>query len=300
MLRSLVNAVSLAVSLMFAPLLSQAAPVAAADSEAHPAFQVAVSGNPHGAPVILIPGLASSGAVWDGTVARYCGARQCHVLTLAGFAGVPPVAGPLLSAAENQLSAYIAAHKLERPVVIGHSLGGFLALKLAADHPDQVGRLVVVDAVPALAAATQMQGMNAEQVRQAGEGMRKALLAQDAASARAGNEQAVRGMVTRLEDAERIMAWGAQSDRVTVVNAMADMMGDDMREQVGRIKAPTLVLGSWAAYKDFVPKAAFEQNYRNQYARLSGVQVDVAESARHFIMVDDPAWMYDRIDHFLN
>ena len=107
-------------------------------------------------------------------------------------------------------------------------------------------------------------------------------------------------MVTRPADVERVLAWGAQSDRATVVNAMADMMGDDLREQVSRIRAPTLVLGSWIAYQAYGPKAMFEQNYRNQYMRLPGVQVALAESARHFIMLDDPAWMYDRIDHFLN
>jgi pimeloyl-ACP methyl ester carboxylesterase len=97
-----------------------------------------------------------------------------------------------------------------------------------------------------------------------------------------------------------VQAWGAKSDRTTVVNAMADMMGDDMREEVGRIRAPTLVLGSWIAYKAYGPKAMFEQTYRNQYMRLPGVDVALADTARHFIMLDDPAWMYDRIDHFLN
>lgn len=297
MLRTLFTLAATAASLLLASPATQAA-------DAHPAFRVAVSGNPQGQPIILIPGLASAGEVWNGTVAHYCGASrpqfQCHVLTLAGFAGVPPIDGALLPAAEQQLADYIAAHRLARPVVIGHSLGGFLALKLAADHPDQVGKLVIVDAVPCLVAATQAPGVTAEQVKQAGEGMRRMMLAQDAATARAATEMSVSTMVTRPEDVKRVLAWGTQSDRATVVNAMADMMGDDMREQVGRIRAPTLVLGSWIAYKAYGPMAMFEQNYRNQYMRLPGVQVALAETARHFIMLDDPAWMYDRIDRFLN
>jgi pimeloyl-ACP methyl ester carboxylesterase len=297
MLRTLVTLAATAASLLLASPATRAA-------DDHPAFRVAVSGNPQGQPIILVPGLASSGDVWSGTVAHYCGGArprfQCHVLTLAGFAGVPPVEGALLPAAERQLAGYIAAQRLAHPVVIGHSLGGFLALKLAADHPDQVGRLVIVDAVPCLVAATQMPGATAEQVKQAGEGMRRMMLAQDAATARAATDMAVSTMVTRLDDVKRVQAWGAQSDRATVVNAMADMMGDDMREQVGRIRAPTLVLGSWIAYQAYGTKDMFEQNYRNQYMRLPGVHVALADTARHFIMLDDPAWMYDRIDHFLN
>jgi pimeloyl-ACP methyl ester carboxylesterase len=297
MLRTLFTLAATAASLLLASPATQAA-------DDHPAFRVAVSGNPQGQPIILIPGLASSGEVWNGTVAHYCGGAQprfqCHVLTLAGFAGVPPVDGALLPAAERQVADYIAAHRLAHPVVIGHSLGGFLALKLAADHPDRVGRLVIVDAVPCLVAATQMPGATSEQVKQAGEGMRRMMLAQDAAAARASTDMAVSTMVTRPDDVKRVQAWGAQSDRTTVVNAMADMMGDDMREEVGRIRAPTLVLGSWIAYKAYGPKSMFEQTYRNQYMRLPGVDVALADTARHFIMLDDPAWMYDRIDHFLN
>ena len=84
-----------------------------------------------------------------------------------------------------------------------------------------------------------------------------------------------------------------------VINAMTEMMGDDMRQEISRIKAPTLVLGSWIAYKDYGTKPLFEQMYKSQYQQLPGVKVELADNARHFIMYDDPAWMYDRIDNFL-
>lgn len=266
---------------------------------AQPAFKVDIAGQ--GAPIILIPGLGSSGEVWDGTVARYCGQGkyQCHVLTLAGFAGVPAIDGPLLPAAEQQLSEYIAAQKFDRPVIIGHSLGGFLGMKLAASHPDQVGRLVIVDTLPALG-ATQMPSVTRAQLKEVAEGMRKHMLQQDAAAFGAGQLQSLRAMITRQEDIDRVAGWGKRSDRATVVNAMADMLADDLRQDVARIKAPTLVLGSWIAYKDYGGKPLFEQLYKAQYQQLAGVRVELADTARHFIMYDDPAWMYDRIDNFLN
>jgi pimeloyl-ACP methyl ester carboxylesterase len=288
-----ITRISTAIALAAGLLLSAAATAAPS------AFQVKVSGT--GAPVILIPGLASSGEVWDGTVARYCGdgKRQCHVLTLAGFAGVPAIEGALLPAVEQQLSDYITAGKLKKPIIIGHSLGGFLALKLAADHPDQVDRLVIVDTLPALG-ATQMPSATSAQLKEMAEGMRTRMMTQDAAAANAGQQQMLRSMITKQEDIDRAAVWGKRSDRVTVVNAMADMMADDMRQDVSRIKAPTLVLGSWIAYKDYGAKPMFEQMYKSQYQQLAGVRVELADTARHFIMYDDPAWMYDRIDKFLN
>lgn len=272
------------------------APAAASVSIAADAFQVAVTGK--GAPIILIPGLASSGAVWDSAVKRYCGDHQCHVLTLAGFAGVPAIDAPLLATTEQQLSAYITANGLDRPVVIGHSLGGFLGLKLAADHPGQVGRLVVVDSLPAMA-ATQMSSMTGAQMKEMAAGVRAHLLAQDADAYKANQLQTLRTMITSENDVQRAVVWGQQSDRATVASAMAEMMGEDLRQDIGRIKAPTLVLGSWIAYKNFGTRPQFEQMYQAQYQQLPGVKVEMADNARHFIMFDDPAWMYDRIDAFL-
>ncbi|NGZ87990.1 alpha/beta fold hydrolase [Duganella aceris] len=300
MQRSLINRIATLTAAVTLACAASTAAAAATGADAHPAFKIDVTGK--GAPLILIPGLASSGEVWNGTVARYCGAGgkyQCHVLTLAGFAGQPAIDTPLLPAVEQQLSDYIAANKFDRPIVIGHSMGGFLGMKLAADHPDQVSRLVIVDSLPAMA-ATQMPSITGEQMKQMAAGMRTRILAQDAAAYKVTQQQTLHSMITKQEDIDRATGWGDRSDRATVANSMAEMMGDDMRQQISRIKAPTLVLGSWIAYKDYGAKPMFEQMFKSQYQQLAGVKIELADNARHFIMYDDAAWMYDRIDSFLN
>jgi pimeloyl-ACP methyl ester carboxylesterase len=100
----------------------------AAPAQYHPStFAVKVAG--HGRPVILIPGLGCDGTIWDATVAHLAGRYETHVVSIAGFAGVPPaqVRGPLLDEVRRELVAYIQKNGLRRPIVIGHSLGGFLA-----------------------------------------------------------------------------------------------------------------------------------------------------------------------------
>lgn len=97
-----------------------------------PSFTVDVQG--HGRPVILIPGLACSAEVWNGTVEHLTSEGfETHALTLAGFGGTPPIhSGDYLKTFRDDLAAYIRQNKLDHPVVIGHSLGGFLALWFAA------------------------------------------------------------------------------------------------------------------------------------------------------------------------
>jgi pimeloyl-ACP methyl ester carboxylesterase len=102
--------------------------------------------------MILIPGLQCSGAVWNEAVVFYSDKYQVHVLTIAGFAGEPAIPGLPLSTVRDDLIRYIRENKLNHPVIVGHSLGGFLALWIAATGRDMIDRIVSVDGVPFLPA----------------------------------------------------------------------------------------------------------------------------------------------------
>ena len=106
-----------------------------------------------GRAIIMIPGLASSGTTWDATVKHLSAHYRCLELTLAGFVGVPAIPGPLLTEARDQIAQYIRDNHLERPVIMGHSLGGSIALDLAAHYPDLVGPVIIVDSLPFFAGA---------------------------------------------------------------------------------------------------------------------------------------------------
>ena len=259
-------------------------------------FTVEVTGK--GKPMIFIPGLASSGEVWKDTVAQFANRYECHVVTLAGFAGVAPIATPLLSTVQKELAEYIDAKKLDRPIMVGHSLGGFLALRMGADTPAKVGRLVIVDSLPALG-AVQMPDITPEQLKSMAARMRDGMKSQDATTFAEGQRRSVASMVAKPDDLERVLGWGRKSDGATVMNAMHDLIATDLRVDIERIKSPTLVLGSWIAYKEYTTRAAVENTFRTQYQKLSGVTIEVADTARHFIMYDDPKWMVERMEKFL-
>jgi pimeloyl-ACP methyl ester carboxylesterase len=269
---------------------------AAASAASTPAFKVEVSGQ--GPSMILIPGLASSGEVWQSTVAHYSKHYRCHVLTLAGFAGVPAINGPLLEQTEQQLLQYIEQNKLDKPVLVGHSLGGFVAMKLAAEHGDKVGKLVIVDSLPALA-ALQMPDMDQQQMAAAAAQTRDRMLNSDPAARAAGRHQAAVGMITKPEDIKKVEAWGEASDGATVGNAVYEMLSQDLRTKISDIHSPTLVLGTWIAYKQYTTRDAVESTFKLQYAKLPGAKIELADNARHFIMLDDPQWMFARMDEFL-
>ncbi len=263
-------------------------------------FTVRVTGG--GRPMILIPGLACPGEVWDATVAHFADRFECHVLSLAGFAGASAATTeePLLATVRADLARYIRDEKLDRPVIVGHSLGGFLALDLAARNPELPGALVLIDSLPFFMGVMR-PGATAAEARQAADGMVGAFSRMDA-EAYAGM---IRGgpngstMAASAADLDRIIAWGLASDPATMAKAMTEMCVADLRPELARIRVPALALAAWVGYAPYSSHEFIEQTYRAQYAALAGARIEITDTARHFIMLDEPDWTFARIEAFL-
>jgi pimeloyl-ACP methyl ester carboxylesterase len=206
----------------------------------------------------------------------------------------------MLDRVRDGLADYIRKQKLDHPVVIGHSLGGFLALSFAAKYPDLPGRLIIVDSYP-FSAALANPSATPDSARKAAAQMREQIAGetQDMYERFVKSGIGTRNMVEKDSDFERIVAWGLASDRTAVADAIGELFAADLRDDLARIKVPTLVFGSWIAYKQYTDHARIEATLRGQYAKLSGVEIQVTDTAHHFIMWDDPNWMFGHLDRFL-
>ncbi len=104
-----------------------AANLSASDAEgaAGPRFVVERRGVSDGRSVVFIPDVASAGAVWDAAAAGIIDGHDVHIVTLAGFAGVPAVdpIGPYIERAVGALAAYLDEEGLQDIVLVGHSMG---------------------------------------------------------------------------------------------------------------------------------------------------------------------------------
>lgn len=257
-----------------------------------------------GRPVLMVPGLNSAGETWGETcTALQKDHVQCHIVTLPGFAGLPSAADASKDAwlddMRDRLLAYVDARKLEHPVVIGHSLGGFLALQMAIKQPQRFDRVVIVDAL-AFLGAVRNPAATADDVKPMAAAMRKQMLAQDEAGYRAGVSANLKGMAHDPQRVETLTAWGNASDRTTTAQAMYEMMVTDLRGELARIRVPTLVLGAWAAYAPYgSTKESTAAIYQAQYAKLDGVRVEMSEGGYHFLMWDDPQWLQQQVRGFI-
>ena len=281
-----------------APTAAPSVPAVADNPASHPSFSVRVVGK--GRPMLLIPGLTCPGAVWDEAVTHYQQQYQCHIISLAGFGGLAsnaPVADPLLPAVRDQLLAYIKTQKLNKPVIMGHSLGGFMALALSTAQPDAIGPLIILDSLPFLA-AVQNPATTVESAKPMADNMRQQM--KQGRMPAAAQRQMVTSMVTDTARQALLARWGQASDPATVAQAMYDLYTTDLRADLGRIQQPALVLGAWAAYKQYgSTKESTRAIFVQQYAKLPQVRIEMSEAGRHFLMYDDTAWFLDQADAFL-
>ncbi len=263
------------------------------------AFDVQISG--HGKPVVLIPGLACSGEVWTETV-QHLNAEgyQTYTLTLAGFGGTTPIhADEYLPTVRKDLVAYIQEQHLEKPVIIGHSLGGFLALWLAATNPDVPGKVISVDGLPFLAGVMQ-PGTTDEQAKQMAAQIRNGMAQAGPAQYEEQAKMSLHSMITSDASFERELKVDLSSDRATVAQAMGELLSTDIRPDMSKIKCPVEVLGSWIAYKQYgATHDGAAKLYESQFNGNAHISVAMCDTSKHFIQLDDPAWFYAHVDAFL-
>lgn len=109
-------------------------------------------------PMILIPGAAFGWTVWKEFMDRNADAYTMYAVTPAGYDGTPPPPLPVGDNYAEQVwtDAFLAAivelidkERVERPFVVGHHmLGDYYALRLAVNHPDKVGGVIVIAGTP--------------------------------------------------------------------------------------------------------------------------------------------------------
>ncbi|HSF12199.1 MAG TPA: alpha/beta hydrolase, partial [Erythrobacter sp.] len=162
---------------------------------------------------------------------------------------------------------------------------GFLGLTLAADHPDRISRVVVVDSLPFFPLIFN-PAATADLAAPQAAAMRAQITAQDDAGFAATQRIGAQSLVQSAEHQAQVVDWSLTSDRATFAGAIHALMTTDMRPRLGDITVPVTVL---AAVNPYAPRTRVEPLYTAAYAGLDGVKLTVIDNSYHFIMFDQLA-----------
>ncbi|MDY0927152.1 alpha/beta hydrolase [Enterobacter sp. CFBP8995] len=263
--------------------------------------RISVETQGSGSDVILIPGLASSREVWTDLAATLRKSHRVHLVELAGFASTPALSNPegkVIAPAVDAIADYIQTQHITAPAIIGHSLGGEIALMIGARHPDQVSRLMIVDALPFYtlmidpAATTETAARHATATRDW-------LLGQSPQQFKEFQKTSIIRLVKTEAVRPALVTAGLNSDRKTVADAVYELMITDLRPELARIKAPMEIVYAYDALFG-VPAASVDAMYRQAYASASDIHFTRIDDSFHFVMLDQPEQFSRAVTSFLN
>lgn len=255
-----------------------------------------------GKPIIFIPGLSSSGDVWQKTVSELSQNFECYVFTLAGFAGEPPLEnGPYLEIYKSDILKFISNMQLNEVTLIGHSLGGFLSLLIGLENDPAIDKIIIVDALPFLTALSNPnaeEGFNEESAIQY-ENNLKNLSEEQLRQMRLLTAQSFTNDSTKWTE---MVEWFLSSDSRTEAYSSHEMMGMDLRHRLAEIKIPLRIVVPFHTnpyFPDYSIDMA-EQMYRLQYSAAPDAQFKIIDNAKHFVMFDQPGKFMETLKKFLN
>lgn len=241
--------------------------------------------------VVLIPGYASSPQVWETSIEALRTKHRLYVLHFAGFAGKPADAHPSFYSWAEAVAKWLKALPEKEVTVIGHSLGGVMALYLAAHAPEKVVKVVVVDALPCLSALNN-PNFEAQPNADCSASIRQMTALSDSAF-KAMQQQGAPWLVNDVAWQAQLVAWSLSSDRHTLASVYCSFLQVDVRPLLSNIKAKVLVQLE-------APFAGYQGAIAAQYADLKGAQLAYAPKGLHFVMVDAPDWYFESLHAFLN
>ncbi|MDQ2780881.1 MAG: alpha/beta fold hydrolase [Pseudomonadota bacterium] len=249
---------------------------------------------PEAAPVlILLHGFASSLHTWEDWAPAL--SRHCRVIRYdqpgAGLTGADPSGDYSDERAMQVLLALMDRLGVQHATLIGHSMGGRLAWKMAADHPERVDRLVLIAPdgfpTPGSEAGTGFEvPWYAGLVKQV---LPRALVAQGLKAAYADPQRALTdARLTRYYDLLR-----APGVRGALIERLRQLKPSDPTALLARITAPTLLL--WGQEDAMIPVA----NGADYLRAIPQARLVTLPGAGHVVQEEAPAASLDAIQPFL-
>lgn len=261
-----------------------------------------------GPDVVLIPGLSTPRDVWNATTERLKGQYRLHRIQIRGFgdeAGLNaegPVLDPVLREVADYIDDCITDQGRPAPAIIGHSMGGLTGLMIAARVPQEVGKLMIVDAVPFIGTLFN-PAATVEAVTPQADAFAAAIRAQYGQPKPAGpvadpGPASVPGSLSNSPAGRTAVAgWTRDADVRVTAQVLHDVMTTDMRGELAAVQTRVTLL--YAQDDSAMSATAAKATFEPQYAGVADFHAQMVPGSRHFIMLDQPEIFAAAVDTFL-
>jgi len=245
-----------------------------------------------GKPVFYLPGFTVPGSIWKETTEHLNIKRKSYLISYAGFNGNEPIDMPWYASIKSSIITYIKDNNLTDIIIIGHSMGGNLAIDIASELPTKVSKIIIIEALPCMR-EVMMPNVPAESLFYESPYNKQMLEMNDQQFSNMASMMAS-NMTLNKEKVDTLTKWILEADRKTWVYGYTDLLKLDLRTILSKVTCETLILGA-----SFPDVNIAKDNYEKQYVNLSNKTILMASNSKHFVMFDQPTWFYKAINDFL-
>jgi len=183
---------------------------------------------------------------------------------------------------------------------VGHSLGGWVALALGVDYPGLAGDIVSVSSAPFMPALSTGNRVNADSTRAMGLQIKQGIVGQTPAQVRKWQGYYLSTMMRDSAKIALVTGMAVQSDPATQGEVMYELFSSDLRPQMGAVVSRVLAVADWSSYKQYgATRESVYANLKEQFSGASQVSIVINDDSKHFIMFDEPVWLWGQMDAFL-
>ncbi|MCK9996909.1 MAG: alpha/beta hydrolase [Candidatus Krumholzibacteria bacterium] len=224
--------------------------------------------------MILIHGLGGDADIWDDCLPYLKGTFKVWTFELAGHGRTRPIPSPTIGKEVERLGAFIKDQGITYPTLVGHAMGGMIALRYTIDHPADVGRLIVLDAAPLqLASEEQKAAVGIELANDYDKFVYSRFI----------------NMTPNQEITERIVDTALRTDSATFISLLMSSFDFDVSGQLYSMPVPMLVVGSELMFpgkdqsKHQLEHYGFGKARSLSFKRMGGTG--------HFMMLERPVYL---------
>lgn len=223
--------------------------------------------------MVFIHGLGSNAEVWDGMIPFISGTFKLASFELAGHGKTQPIPDPNIAKEVLRLEAFIKEQGFAYPTLVGHGMGGMIALQYSIEHPADVHRLIMMDSAP-------VQMASPEQKKEVGEELLN------------NYDRFVAGrysVMSPIEDVtDQILDSALKTDRATFVSLLMSSFDFDVTEELHSLTVPMLIIGSELLF----PHPDQTESILKQigFGKARAISFKRMGQTGHFMMLERPVY----------
>jgi pimeloyl-ACP methyl ester carboxylesterase len=223
--------------------------------------------------MVLIHGLGASNAIWDGVEPYLAGTFKVWKFELAGHGKTQPVLDPTIQTEAARLADFLEKEDIAYPTLVGHGLGGMIALQYCLDNPAKVHRLIMIDAAPKQLATQEQKGLVGQALV---ENFDRFIF------------DRYTNMGPHPDISEQVLDLALRTHRPTFTSLLMSSFDYDVTDQLPSLTVPLLVIGSELLFPD--PDNREQVLAMIGFDKARSLTFKRFERTGHYIMLERPPY----------